>query len=548
MRTVSIRFYLFISFLLPSQYIFAQAQTTTGSNDLFITLLLLVVVLIVFSVLVVVSGNLLKIEAKKAGIDAEKANLSLMPRLNEILSPSKPDYVGKSHITHLRRGFDILLEGAAPPKIDPTVRINTFAIQPPNFRGIAPIPKVVVQTGDNVLAGDEIFYDKKNPDIKYVAPVSGEVIAINRGDRRAITEVVILADKEQQYRQLPPFDLQNSNREQLVAYLIDAGAWSLFRRRPYDIVPDKNEVPRDIFISTFDTAPLAPDLNFVVEGQGDAFQKGLDVLAKLTTGKVHLGLSANADTPPSEIFSQATGVEKYWFSGKHPAGNVGIQIHHIAPISPNCAVWTLGVQEVITLGRLFTEGRWNTQRLIALTGAELKKPVYVQTFAGANIGELLHDNLTNDHVRFISGDVLSGQKKSPANFLNFYDDQLTVVLEGDYYEMFGWLFPSHPAPTISKSFPGAALFPGIRYRADTNTHGEKRAFVVSGQYEKVLPMDVYPQHLMKAILTNDYEKMEGLGIHELIEEDIALCEFACTSKQPLQQILRTGLEMMQEQG
>ncbi len=509
--------------------------------------LLLMVVLIAFAVIIQVADNLLRLEAKKSGTDTEKSNLSIFPGLNELFRKRNPSYIGDNKVTFLKKGFDIKLEGQAN-RVVKNGNVATFAIQPPNFRGIAPIPKVVVEIGDNVKAGDHLFYDKTTPDLKYVAPVSGEVIAINRGERRSISEIVMLADKDQQYRELPNFDLGNSSREELVVYLLDAGAWSLFRHRPFNTVAGVHDIPRDIFISTFDTAPLAPDLNLAVEGNEAAFQEGLEVLGKLTIGKVHLALNGNGVTQPSTAFTNAEGVEKHWFNGIHPTGNVGVQIHHIAPITPNCSVWTLGVQDVVTLGRLFTENRWNTERVIAIAGAELNDPHYVRTYAGANLGDLLKDNLTNDHVRLISGDVLSGQKKRLENFVNIYDDQITVVEEGDYYELFGWLTASKSAPSASKSLPSAALFPSTVYKADTNTHGEKRAFVMTGEYESVLPMDIYPQHLMKAVLTNDYEKMEGLGIHELVEEDIALCEYVCTSKQPLQQILRTGLDMMHEQG
>lgn len=544
MRKVISRFFPLISFLLLSQTTFAQVKESAGSS-LLLTVIVGVVALIILGVVVQVADNLLRMEAQKAGMDTEKRNFSIFPTFSELFGTSQPDFVRDGKVTRFSKGFDIRLEGAADNHTSEAA-VSTFAIQPPNFRGIAPIPKVTVEIGQNVKAGDVVFHDKKITDIKYVAPVSGEVIAVNRGDRRSIAEIVIRADKEQQFKSLAAFDLENSNREQLCAYLMELGAWNLFRHRPFDTVPSKTDVPRDIFISTFDTAPLAPDLNYVVAGNGEAFQKGLDILAQLTSGSVHLGLNAGGDAP-SAIFTEATGVQKHWFSGMHPTGNVGIQIHHIAPITPQCSVWTLGVQEVITLGRVFTEGRWNTQRLVALTGAELDNPTYVSTYAGANMGELVKGNLNNDHVRYISGDVLSGAKKGANNFLNFYDDQVTVVEEGDYYEMFGWLLAGKAVPTAGKSLPTSVIFPDTLYKADTNTHGEKRAFVVSGQYEKLLPMDIYPQHLMKAILTNDYEKMEGLGIHELVEEDLALCEFACTSKQPLQQILRTGLDMMNEQ-
>ncbi|RMD73760.1 MAG: NADH:ubiquinone reductase (Na(+)-transporting) subunit A, partial [Bacteroidetes bacterium] len=293
---------------------------------------------------------------------------------------------------------------------------------------------------------------------------------------------------------------------------------------------------------------LAPDSNLVVEGKGEAFQKGLEVLTRLSGGKVYLGLDARGEEPPSPVFTEAQGVEKFWVRGPHPAGNVGVHIHHIDPIGTGDKVWTMGVQEVITLGSLWTEGRFNAERVVALTGSKLDDPHYVRTFAGANIGELLKDNYNpEEELRFISGDVLSGEAKKPENFLNFYDDQVTVIAEGRYYELFGWLLPLKPRVSLSRTFPNF-LFKNVKYEVDTNMHGEKRAFVVTGQYEEVLPMDIYPQHLMKAILTNDYERMEGLGILELIEEDIALAEFACTSKQPLQQILRRGLDMMWEQG
>jgi len=524
-----------------------MAQDNTGSSNSLGLALLAAVVLIAFFVLVQVADNLLRIQAKKVAPGADPDAVSIFPSVRSLFRKRLPKYVGDAAVTDLREGYNIRLEGAATPKIDGRTKATTFAIQPPNFRGIAPIPKLAVEVGQKVKAGDHLFNDKKITAIKYVAPVSGEVVAINRGERRAITEVVIKADKEIEYRQLEKFDPEKGSREDLVNYLMDCGAWALLRQRPYDIVADPEAVPANIFVSTFDTAPLAPDNNFVVEGREEAFQKGLDVLNLLTSGKVYLGLSANGEEAPAKAFTEAKGVEKRWFRGPHPSGNVGVQIHHIAPIGAKQVVWTLGVQEVITLGAVFTEGRFNAERVVAITGAELKEPKYVRTWIGANVGELVKNNLSNDKVRLISGDVLSGRKKQAENFLNFYDDQITVVAEGDYYEMFGWLLPSKYTPTVSRTFPNF-LFPKATYRADTNTHGEKRAFVVTGQYEELLPMDVLPQHLMKAILTNDYDGMEGLGIYELIEEDVALCEFACTSKQPLQKILRQGLDMMHEQG
>jgi Na+-transporting NADH:ubiquinone oxidoreductase subunit A len=525
-----------------------MAQTlSSDSSNYFVYGILAVVIIVFLGIVVQVSDNLLAIEARQAGADNEALQgISVLPRLNELFAPRTPEYVTEGTLHTLRRGHDILLEGKADQTIKiAEVQVRTFALQPANFIGMSPIPKVEVEPGQQIKAGDVLFFDKKRPEIKYVSPVSGEVIAVNRGEKRSIKEITILADKDIQYRTWSAPDIESSHRDTLVQFLLETGGWTLLRQRPFDIIPDPEDTPRDIFISTFDTAPLAPDLNVIVSGKGEAFQKGLDVLGKLTDGKVYLGLDARGKVTPSDIFTKAQGVEKHWFRGKHPAGNVGIQIHHIKPVKAGDRVWTLGVQEVITLGALFTENRFNAARIVALTGAELQQPMYVKTYIGANLGELLKGNLKNDHIRIVSGDVLSGKQKSQESFLNFYDDQVTVIEEGDDYALFGWLLP-RLVPSVSRALP-SFLFPNTEFKVNTNTYGEKRAFVVTGQYEAVLPMDIYPQHLMKAILANDFELMEGLGIYELSEEDIALCEFVCTSKQPLQAILREGLEVIREQ-
>lgn len=524
------------------------AQASGGGSNIFLYALLAVVGVLVLGFLLNVSDNLMAIEAKQTGADKTGANFSIFPRWNEIFKPKVSAAAADKAVTVLSEGHDILLEGEADTNVIKPAVVSTYAVQPPNFLGISPIPKVTVEVGDHVLAGDVLFFDKKQPEIKHVAPVSGEVIAVNRGAKRSISEVVIRADKEVRYsRRFEDFDLENSDRASLVAYLLESGVWPLMRQRPFNIIPEPSETPRDIFISTFDTAPLAPDLNIVVAGKGIAFQKGLDVLNRLTDGNVYLGLDAREGRTPSAVFTGASGVEKRWFHGKHPAGNVGVQIHHINPIASHHKVWTLDVQTVITLGNLFIHNRFDASRIVALTGAELQNPHYAKTYLGANIGDLLKNNVSDNKVRYVSGDVLSGLQKTTAGFVNAFDDQITVLEEGDYYEPFGWILALSPRPSISRTFPNF-LFSDFKFTADTNTHGEKRAFVMTGQYEKMLPMDVYVQHLMKSILVNDFERMEGLGLAELVEEDVALCEFACTSKQPLQKILREGLNTMYEQG
>ncbi len=523
----------------------AQNGGVSGNNYLLYTLLA-VVALLVMGMLIQVSDNLLGIRAKQAGLSESEHNFSILPRANEIFASPRPGYVGSASLVSLSKGFDIPLEGAASGK-KKAVYVKTFAVQPPNFKGLSPIPKMEVEVGAEVKAGDSLFHDKSHPEIKFAAPVSGEVIAIERGAKRAITRVVILADKEQQYRTLTPPALETCSREELQSFLMDSGAWAMIRQRPFQVIPMPGDVPRDIFISTFDTAPLAPDNNVVVEGRTAEFQKGLDVLSRLTDGDVWLGLDARGKKAPSDAFAKASGVKKVWFRGKHPAGNVGVQIHHIKSIRSGEKVWTLQVQDVITIGSLFTEGRYLANRVVALAGNEFSNPCYVETFLGANIGDLVAGNLKQEHVRLVSGDPLSGASKDKAGFLDAFDDQLTVLEEGDDYELFGWLAPSYRRPTTSRTYLSNVLFPNEPFQGNTNAHGEQRAFVVTGQYEEVLPMDILPQHLFKAILSGDIERMEGLGIFELSEEDVAICEFACTSKQPLQEMLRDGLEMMQEQ-
>ncbi len=471
------------------------------------------------------------------------ALMSLLYVLSFLMRKRPPVKKDLKDVIVLKKGYDIPIKGAPAGDVQ-DVKVTRFAIQPKNFRYIFPIPKLTVAVGDQVQAGDVLFFDRDRPDIKFVSPVSGTVEEILRGAKRSISEVVIRADETQHYRALDVVP-ETAERARLVAFLAEAGVWPMINQRPYDVIPDFDKVPRDIFISTFDTAPLAPDGAKLVEGREAAFQKGLDILARLTSGSVHLGLDGRKDIHPA--FANAKGVKKHYFSGFHPAGNVGIHIHHIAPIrGGEDVVWTLGVQEVITIGTLFTEGKFDATRIVAIGGNREASPRYVRTFQGAHIGELLGYSPAHD-VRVISGDVLTGERKTEDEFLNYFDDQISVIDEGDYYEMFGWLLPSRKVPTVSYTYK-EGLFPsGKPMDIDANTHGEKRAFVMTGEYERMLPMDLFPQHLMKAILVADYERMEALGIHELSEEDIALCEFACTSKQPLQQILRQGLsEMMSE--
>ncbi len=450
----------------------------------------------------------------------------------------------------LKRGYDVKIVGEPQKETVDNFQARTYAVKPPNFQGISPIPKLLVKVGDEVKAGDGLFFNKPNPDIIYAAPVSGEIVEVKRGEKRAIAEVIILADKKVSFKQ---FDKINSSasKETVVKSLLQSGAWAFLRQRPYNVVADPSQTPKNIFISGFDTAPLAPDYNYVMQGQGKYFQAGVDVLKKLTSGKVHL--SVDGKSTPSDAYKNVKGIEVHQVSGPHPAGTVGTQIHHISPLNKGEVVWTINPQDVLVLGRLALDGVFNTERLISVGGSVVKNPKYYKTYLGASIEGLVRDNLTTSHVRYISGNPLTGSTIEASGHIDFWHHQLTVLEEGDAYEMFGWILPGLgwilPAnrPSASKTFP-AFLKPNKKYAVTTNTHGEHRAFVVTGLYEKVTPIDIFPMQLLKSIMYGDFDQMEGLGIYEVVEEDLALCGFVCPSKTEVQAILRQGLDMMREQG
>lgn len=451
----------------------------------------------------------------------------------------------------LKRGYDIKIVGTPKQETVNNFQARTYAIKPPNFEGISPIPKLLVKVGDEVKAGDGLFYNKLNPDIIYTAPVSGEVIEVRRGLKRAITEVVVLADNAISFKKFNTPRLSSASKQEVVDLLLQSGCWTFLRQRPYNVVASPSETPKNIFISGFDTAPLAPDYNYVLKGQASYFQAGVDTLKHLTSGTIHL--SVNGKENVVDTLANVKGVEIHKISGSHPAGTVGTQIHHIAPINKGDVVWTINPQDVVAIGRLMLNGVFNTERLVSIGGPVVKNPQYYKTYLGASIQGMVNDNLTNNHVRYISGNPLTGTIVEAEGHLDFWHSQLTVLEEGDQYEMFGWLLPGlgwvvpGNRPSVSKTYP-AFLKPNKKFNVTTNTHGEHRAFVVTGLYEKVTPMDVYPMQLLKSIMYGDFDQMEGLGIYEVVEEDLALCGFVCPSKTEVQAILRQGLDMMREQG
>ena len=523
------------AFLLLAVLLLQSQASVSGGNLVFYGIAALALI-IFFFIVISVADNFMVIESRQMGLEGEQT-AGLFPQFRQLFASKKPDYLEKAHVYQLRAGYDIPMAGEPEPTISEP-KVTRHAISPPDFFGLRPIPKVLVEEGDTVKAGDPIFYDKSKDRIKFCAPVSGEVIAVNRGLKRSIANIVILADKEQESRSYELPDAKAS-REDLVNFLLESGIWPSIRQRPYNIVADPEIVPRDIFISTFDTSPVGPDLSLAVRGRMDVWQSGIDVVRRLTDGLVYLGLDGRgAKEPP---FAITRGVEKRYFRGAHPAGNVGTQIHHIHPVGTgDNTVWTLDVQDVLLIGELFQNGRYDSTRLVALTGNSMSSPSYVKTRLGANIGELLAGHTVREHSRLISGDVLSGTQTTPEGFLGYFDNQITAIPEGDEAELFGWLLPLKDRASISPTIPVLSN----KIDITTNSHGERRAFVVNNDYEQVVPMDIYLTALMKAILINDLEAMEGLGIYELVPEDVALAEFACVSKQPLQQILRQGHDTM----
>lgn len=530
---------LLYTLLLPAALLLQSQASASGGNLLFYGLAALAL-LILFFIIISVADNFMVIESRAAGIDEDEANMGLYPKINELLGRRLPKKLEGKKVYTFKKGYDIPMEGEPSDRVENVGLTTRHAIMPPDFVGLMPIPKVTVEVGDSVKAGDIVFYDKKKDRIKFAAPVSGEVIEIKRGLKRSIDSVIILADKTQESRSynLPA---PSASREDLVEFLLESGVWPAIRQRPFNIVADPEVVPRDIFISTFDTGPLAPNANLVLDGKLQEFQAGIDVLRRLTNGLIYLGLDGRGEA--ESAFAGITGVEQRYFRGPHPAGNVGIQAHHIHPIgngSDTC--WTMDVNGVILLGNLFKHGKYDTSRVVALTGAPLADPHHVRTYAGANLGELIdQDGLAN--VRIISGNVLSGTKLDNEGFLGFFDNQVTIIEEGNEAEMFGWLLPLKSRASISPTIPTFG-----KAEITTNTHGERRAFVVNNDYERVMPMDIYLTQLMKSIMISDFEAMEGLGIYELVAEDVALAEFACVSKQPLQYLLKDGHRLMIEQG
>jgi len=447
----------------------------------------------------------------------------------------------------IKKGFDINLKGKAEKRIEEISPPETYALKPTDFIGIER-PKLLVKEGDTVQAGTPILFCKKNEKIKYVSPVSGEIAEIVRGEKRKLLEIRILADKDIKYASAKKYsssEINGLSKQEVANILCDHGIWPNIIQRPYGIIANPEDEPRDIFVSGYDSSPLAPDYDFVYQGQEQYIQTGIDILNKFISRQVHLTVDANAEF--SKVFSHLKGINLHKISGPHPSGNVGIQIHHIKAINKGDILWTTTPFGLAQIGKMFMEGKYEAERIIALTGPEVKNPQYYKVRTGTSIKKFLENNLLSDNIRVISGNALTGEKISKDSYLGFYHNQITVLEEGNKPVLLGWFKPTFKELSLHRAL---GLFSFLNpkkteYNLNTNTRGDKRAFVLSGVFEKVLPMDIYPTHLFKAIITEDYDEMEALGIYEVIEEDVALCEFVDVSKHNIQQIVRDGLELLQ---
>lgn len=448
-----------------------------------------------------------------------------------------------SKVVKLKKGLDLKVKGAPSSEVV-EIASETYAIKPTDFIGFKK-PKVLVKPGDKVKAGAQLYFDKDLPAVKYTSPVSGEVVEVKRGAQRRLLEIVVKADGQNEFEEFKSFsvsDLGALSAEDAKQQILEAGLWSNFIQRPYAVVAQPTDAPRSIFVSCFDSSPLSADYNLTLKGEDKNFATGVDVLKKFCKD---IQLNVNADSEVSSVFTSAKGVQINKISGPHPAGNVGVQIHNIAPINKGEIVWTINPTAVAQIGKLFLEGKYDATRVIALAGPEVSSPKYIKTKTGANVAEIIAGNLASDHVRVVSGNVLVGEKIEKDGFVGYYANSVNVLKEGDDYKLFGSFAPSASRFSFSRALGLLSFINGSKeFDVDTNLNGEHRPFVQSGEMEKVLPMDILPVYLMKAILAEDFDEMEALGIYEVAEEDLALCEVIDSSKTEVQSVIRKGIDLM----
>ena len=447
----------------------------------------------------------------------------------------------------LKRGLDIPFEGPAVAALGSICRPEVFRIVPDHFVGIT--PKLLVKEGDVVKAGTPLFYDKLFDQMLFTSPVSGVVKAIVRGERRKIMSIDIQADAQIKYEE---FSTQYADGEEVKSLLLKSGLWALIKQRPYDCIAMPSKAPRAIFISSFDTAPVAPDYAYVLKGQLPTLQAAITALSHLAP--VYVGLQAGCKTPE---FKELKGCTLYEVSGAHPAGNVGVQINHVCPMAKGDTMFCINIQDLALIGRFFLKGIVDMQKKVALTGPLAYGRQYYNVLPGMPVSAIMKSNAhTECTCRYIAGNVLSGHQVELDETISIYDNQFTVLAEGnDKHEFMGWLIPRFSAFNAGKTDPAILLdncvtrwlFGPKQYQWDARIKGGRRAIIVSGEYDKVFPMDIYPEYLIKAMIAGNIDQMEALGAYEVAPEDFALCEYVCTSKMPLQAIVRQALDNLKKE-
>ena len=441
-------------------------------------------------------------------------------------------------VVKISKGLNINLKGAPVAEFTSVAPAKLYALMPADFTRVT--PKVVVKPEDKVKAGDPLFFDKENPELQFVSPVSGTVVAVNRGERRRVLSVVVESDGKFESVEYKAKDVLSLSADEVKADLLKAGLFGFFRQRPYDVIAVPGDTPRAIYVSAFDSKPLAVNFEIALKGNEDDFQTGLDALSRIAP--VHLGICA---CQKSAALNVAKNVTTTIFKGPHPAGNVGVQINKTAPINKGEIVWTIGAEEVIFIGRLFNKGKVDFTRTVALAGSEVKNPSYSKMILGAQISNLVEGRLENKYeLRIIDGNVLTGKKTTADGFLGAFSTEITVIPEiMGGAEMLGWIAPRFSMFSTSRSY-FSWLSPSRKYTIDARIKGGERHMIMSNEYDKVFPMDIYPEYLLKAIITGNIDKMEQLGIYEVAPEDFALCEFVDSSKLEIQRIVREGLDKL----
>ncbi len=438
----------------------------------------------------------------------------------------------------IKKGLDIKLKGESEKVTENAVSSNLITLKPEDFHSI--IPKLSVKVGVKVKAGESVFYNKANEDMKFASPVSGEIADIIRGEKRKILAIKITADNDQQFVDFGIKDPKAMKADEIKSHLLAAGCWPFIKQRPYDVIANPSITPKAIFISAYASAPLAADYDYVLAGKEKELQAAVTALSKLTSGSVHVSVGSKSNSPLTGL----NNISLHKVSGPHPSGNVGTQIAQINPVNKGEVVWTINPQDLVIIGELLLTGKFNAERIIALAGSSVAKPKYYKTVIGATISTIVEGKLVGDNNRIISGNILTGRKKSIKSNLGYYDNMVTVIPEGDDYELFGWTVPVFNKISTSRALTFSWMFPNKKFELNTNTNGEHRAFVVTGNYEEVFPIDIYPMQLLKACIYADLDEMEALGMYEVAPEDFALTEFVCVSKQPHQEIIRKGLDLM----